>query len=51
MSDRLPTQEEVERRYVLLRPTPEQRAEMAAYVDEQEPGLLDALGIQREKES
>lgn len=27
--------------------TPEQRAEMAAYVDAQQPGLLDDLGIPR----
>jgi hypothetical protein len=28
-----------------LNPTPEQRAEMAAYIDAKEPGLLDDLGI------
>jgi uncharacterized protein YegP (UPF0339 family) len=32
----------------VARPTSEQRAEMAAYVDKQEPGLLDDLGISRE---
>lgn len=30
---------------MIIRPTPEQRAEMAAYVEEQEPGLLAELGI------
>ena len=29
------------------RPTPEQRVEMAAYVDRVAPGLLDALGVPR----
>lgn len=28
--------------------TPEQRAEMIAFVDEKQPGLLDELGIPRE---
>lgn len=31
----------------MTQPTPEQRAEMAAYVDEHQPGLLDDLGISR----
>lgn len=30
-----------------IEPTPEQRAEMAAYIDRTEPGLLDELGIPR----
>lgn len=32
-----------------IRPTPEQRAEMAACIDAQEPGLLDELGIPRDE--
>lgn len=32
---------------MVVRPTPEQRAEMAAYIDAKEPGLLDDLGISR----
>lgn len=31
----------------MIRPTPEQRAEMAAFVDAKQPGLLDDLGIER----
>lgn len=31
----------------MIRPTPAQRAEMAAYIDTTEPGLLDDLGIER----
>ena len=30
------------------RPTPQQRAEMAAYIDATEPGWLDELGISRD---
>jgi hypothetical protein len=30
-----------------VRPTPEQRAEMAAFIDDKQPGLLDDLGISR----
>jgi hypothetical protein len=30
-----------------ISPTPEQRAEMAAFIDAKQPGLLDDLGIQR----
>ncbi len=32
----------------MIRPTPEQRAEMAAYIDAKQPGLLDDLGIKRD---
>lgn len=32
----------------MIRPTPEQRAEMAEYIDAKQPGLLDDLGIKRE---
>jgi hypothetical protein len=32
----------------MIRPTPEQRAEMAAFIDAKEPGLLDELGIDRD---
>ena len=32
---------------MIVRPTPEQRAEMAAYIDATQPGLLEDLGISR----
>ena len=32
----------------VIRPTPQQRAEMAAYIDATQPGWLDELGIERE---
>jgi hypothetical protein len=31
----------------MMRPTPERRAEMAAFIDAKQPGLLDYLGIPR----
>jgi len=33
----------------MTKPTPEQRAEMAAYIDAKQPGLLDDLDIPREE--
>lgn len=33
---------------MVARPTPEQRAQMAAFIDAKQPGLLDDLGIPRE---
>jgi hypothetical protein len=32
---------------IASRPTSEQRAQMAAYIDAKQPGLLDELGIER----
>jgi hypothetical protein len=32
----------------MIQPTPEQRAEMAAFIDAKQPGLLDELGIERD---
>lgn len=32
---------------MVVRPTPQQRAEMAAFIDYKEPGLLDDLGVSR----
>lgn len=34
-----------------IRPTPKQRAEMAAYIDAREPDWLDELGIDRANEA